>query len=121
MQEITKIVLDLSEKVAEILKEHFEDRLISVCLFGSATRGTLHRGSDIDFLVVKRDSNQTYHKRVKRIVPLLYEISETEEYQRVERLNFYLEPSFLIVFFNTPLLAAGLPLSSLSPGGRGLG
>ncbi len=97
MQEIMRIIVAFSDKVADILKEHLEDGLISVCLFGSGARGTLRRGSDIDFLVIKRDSKQTYHKRVKEIVPLLDNIRETVEYQQVERLKLDLEPCFLIL------------------------
>ena len=97
MQEIMRTIAAFSDKVADILKEHLEDGLISVCLFGSAARGTLRRGSDIDFLVIKRDSKQTYHKRVKEIVPLLDNIRETVEYQKVEGLNLDLEPCFLIL------------------------
>lgn len=45
-----KIILDLAIEVKNKLKEKFKNNLVSVCLFGSAARKTLRKGSDIDFL-----------------------------------------------------------------------
>jgi predicted nucleotidyltransferase len=93
---LNEVVLGFSVKAAEMLKERYKDRLVSVCLFGSAARGQLRKGSDIDFFVVMKEACKTYHKRVKDIMPLLASIRETEEYGRLEGFALYLEPSFLI-------------------------
>ncbi|GAB6274673.1 MAG: hypothetical protein STSR0004_15370 [Peptococcaceae bacterium] len=48
-----KIILDLAIEVKNKLKERFKSNLVSVCLFSSAARKTLRKGSDIDFLDVQ--------------------------------------------------------------------
>lgn len=93
---LNEAVLGFSVKAAEMLKEGYKERLVSVCLFGSAARGTLRKGSDIDFFVVMKEAGKSYHKSVKDIMPLLTSIRETEEYKRLEEFSLDLEPSFLI-------------------------
>jgi predicted nucleotidyltransferase len=94
---LKKRVSDLSKRVADILKETFKDRLVSVCLFGSGARGELRGGSDLDILVVIKSGQKSYHKRVKEIIPVLDKIRETEEYRRLEESKMNLEPCFLIL------------------------
>ncbi|MBS3934242.1 MAG: nucleotidyltransferase domain-containing protein [Truepera sp.] len=89
-------VSGFSAKVAETLQDRYKDKLVSVCLFGSAARGRLRKGSDIDFLVVIKEAYQTYPKRVKEIMPLLASIRETKAYGQLEGFALNLEPSFLI-------------------------
>jgi predicted nucleotidyltransferase len=93
---LAEAVREFSAQVAEILKDRYQDKLVSVCLFGSAARGQLRKGSDIDFLVVTKEAYQTYSKRVKEIMPLLASIREAEEYRRLEGFALNLEPSFLL-------------------------
>ncbi|MEW5815966.1 MAG: nucleotidyltransferase domain-containing protein [Spirochaetota bacterium] len=93
---LNESVLGFSVKVAEMLRERYKGRLLSVCLFGSAARRTLRKGSDIDFFVVIKEACKTYHKRVKDIMPLLILIRETDEYRYLEEFGLDLEPSFLI-------------------------
>ncbi|MBS3968007.1 MAG: nucleotidyltransferase domain-containing protein [Truepera sp.] len=93
---LAEAVSEFSAQVAEILKDGYQDKLVSVCLFGSAARGQLRKGSDIDFLVVLKEAYQTYPKRVKELMPLLASIRESEEYERLEGFALNLEPSFLI-------------------------
>jgi len=94
---LKKRVSDLSKRVANILKETFKDRLVSVCLFGSGAKGELRGGSDLDFLVVIKNGQKSYHKRVKEIIPVLDKIRETEEYRCLEESKMNLEPCFLIL------------------------
>jgi len=94
---LKKRVSDLSKTVADILKATFKDRLVSVCLFGSGARGELRKGSDIDFLVVIRNGQRSYHKRAKEIIPLLDKVRETEQYGALEEAKMNLEPWFLIL------------------------
>lgn len=96
MLTLNEAVLVLSAKVAEMLRERYKERLMSVCLFGSAARGTLRKGSDIDFFVVMKEASKSYHKRVKDIMPLLASVRETDEYRYIEEFGLDLEPSFLI-------------------------
>jgi len=97
MEEINKIILDFAIKVTELLRERFKDNLTSVCLFGSAVRKSLRKGSDIDFLLVMKETNPSYHKRVKEILPILDYIWVLEEFKQIEGLKLGLEPSFLIL------------------------
>jgi len=96
-QQMNDPILKLASKISSILLEHLGVKLISVCLFGSAVRGALRNGSDIDFLIVLEDAPLSYHKRVKTIIHLLEEIRESKEYGKIENLNLDLEPSFLIM------------------------
>ena len=91
------LILKLGSQITSILLEHLRTNLISVCLFGSAVRGALRNGSDIDFLIVLEDAPLSYHKRVNSIIHLLEEIRESKEYGKIENLNLDLEPSFLIM------------------------
>ena len=90
-------MLKLGSRITSILMEHFGVKLISVCLYGSAVRGALRNGSDIDFLIVLGDAPLSYHKRVKAIIPLIERVRESQEYGKIENLDLNLEPSFLIM------------------------
>ncbi len=74
--------------------------LVSVALFGSASRNAVRKGSDIDFLVVIDEPRRSYGKRVEPIVPLMTRVRETESYQEIEALELDLEPSFLVLSQN---------------------
>lgn len=91
------LMLKLGSRITSILMEHFGVKLISVCLYGSAVRGALRNGSDIDFLIVLGDAPLSYHKRVKAIIPLIERVRESKEYRRMEKLNLHLEPSLLVM------------------------
>ena len=42
----------LIEEYCSLIKNHFRDRLISICLFGSIARGEAKPESDIDILII---------------------------------------------------------------------
>lgn len=92
-----KLILKLASKITLILKRGLEDKLVSLCLFGSSVRGKQQKGSDIDLLIVLVDTPLSYHKRVKMILPFLEEIRECKEYKFMEETNLQLEPSFLLL------------------------
>jgi uncharacterized protein len=46
------------EKAAEIIKECYGTRLISIILFGSCSRNTQHYDSDIDLLIILSEASQ---------------------------------------------------------------
>jgi uncharacterized protein len=91
-----RLVIRFAKKVSSIFKENLKDTLVSVCLYGSAARGRLRIGSDIDFLVVLNNGPASYHKRTKSLFLLIDHIRASKEYEDIEKLNFQLEPSFLI-------------------------
>ena len=96
LTKLQRYILTLANKIVEILRESYKERLTSVCLFGSSVRGTLRDGSDIDFLVVIKEVKRSYHKRIKEIIPLLDDIRATQEYHEVEKFKLNLEPCFLV-------------------------
>jgi nucleotidyltransferase len=54
----------LLEKLTELLQEEFQDRLVSVVLYGSVARGDNRNDSDIDLLLVIEDLPKTITERV---------------------------------------------------------
>jgi predicted nucleotidyltransferase len=61
MQEPYKSLL---EKLTKLLREDFQDKLISVVLYGSIARGDNRKDSDIDLLLVIKDLPKTITERV---------------------------------------------------------
>lgn len=61
MQEPYKSLL---EKLTKLLQEEFQDRLVSVVLYGSVARGNNRKDSDIDLLLVIKDLPKTITERV---------------------------------------------------------
>lgn len=61
MQEPYKSLL---EKLTKLLQEEFQDRLVSVVLYGSIARGDNRKDSDIDLLLVIKDLPKTITERV---------------------------------------------------------
>jgi Nucleotidyltransferase domain. len=61
MQEPYKSLL---EKLTKLLQEEFQDKLISVVLYGSVARGDNRKDSDIDLLLVIKDLPKTITERV---------------------------------------------------------
>ena len=91
------LISKLGLRISHILQENFGSNLVSLCLFGSASRGSLREGSDIDFLVVLEKAPASYHSRSKQIVPLADKIRDTREYETLEERSLNLEPSFLLL------------------------
>lgn len=61
MQEPYKSLL---EKLTKLLQEEFQDRLVSVVLYGSVARGDNRKDSDVDLLLVIKDLPKTITERV---------------------------------------------------------
>ena len=61
MQEPYKSLL---EKLTKFLQEEFQDKLISVVLYGSVARGDNRKDSDIDLLLVIKDLPKTITERI---------------------------------------------------------
>ena len=53
------------------LVDLFMDRLVSIVLFGSLARGSVHRFSDVDLLVIADGLPKKYGLRVKMLKPIL--------------------------------------------------
>ncbi|HID32669.1 MAG TPA: nucleotidyltransferase domain-containing protein [bacterium (Candidatus Stahlbacteria)] len=66
--------LSLAWKFTRRLERHFQDRLVSVVLYGSTGRGKVRHESDIDILIIARDLPRFYYQRVEIIFPILIEV-----------------------------------------------
>ncbi|MFQ6003714.1 MAG: nucleotidyltransferase domain-containing protein [Candidatus Zixiibacteriota bacterium] len=61
MREYDKLI----EEYCSAIKDHFRDRLISICLFGSVARGKAKADSDIDILVIAEGLPMDMGMRIK--------------------------------------------------------
>ncbi len=59
------------EKIVEVLKKNYNPQ--KIILFGSLARGELHKGSDIDMLIIK-DSKKKRYYRVLEVLEMVKEI-----------------------------------------------
>ncbi len=55
----------LAQRLAAACQEHYGSRLISVAIYGSVGRGTMHPGSDLDVLIVARDLPKGRRARIE--------------------------------------------------------
>ena len=74
---------ELGEDYAEAVKAFFGDRLVSICFFGSTTRGEASLDSDIDVLVVAEDLPRDLGSRVRETNPVHESVKRGEAYRRV--------------------------------------
>ncbi len=89
-------VREVSIKLAALLKDYFRDNFLSLANFGSVARGEIREGSDIDFLIVLKEAAKSYGKRLKMLFPVLKDLEKRIEYKELEKMDIYLEPSFII-------------------------
>ena len=70
----------LIEEYCSLMKNHFLDRLISICLFGSVARGEAKPDSDIDILVVADDLPIDIGLRIKETNYVHENLKKSEAY-----------------------------------------
>jgi hypothetical protein len=75
-----KEYVGLIEKYCSLIKNHFRDRLISICLFGSVARGEANQGSDIDILIVADDLPIDIGMRIKETNYVHENLKKSEAY-----------------------------------------
>lgn len=66
-REPNEVLLELARRYADLLRQHFGDRLVSIVLFGSVARGDASAASDLDLLIVAEDLPQGQFAR-KRLL-----------------------------------------------------
>lgn len=98
------------EKIKDSLLSFYGENIISAVIFGSAARGDFQKGSDLDLLIVLRESKDSMGKRIDQFMKMEWEIMESQEYKmakdqgiphRIEPAIFNLEefrthPSLLL-------------------------
>jgi predicted nucleotidyltransferase len=72
------------ERLVELLRDHFGQRLVSVVLYGSVARGEARPQSDVDLLVVLEDPPANYHRRIDMLLEVQSRLIEDDDYQRME-------------------------------------
>ncbi len=72
---------ELAAEYAQLVRQHFGDRLCSICFFGSAVRGGASPESDLDALIVVNDLPQDVGLRVRETAPIHEAVRRTEAYR----------------------------------------
>lgn len=87
----------LLEVFKELVLDNLKDSLISLVLYGSVARGEAKRESDIDLLIIQRNTPEAYYKRLQPLIEAWQRLKETSEYKVLvgKRIIPYL--SFLIL------------------------
>jgi len=85
------------EKIREALLSFYGDDLLAAVIFGSAARGDFKKGSDLDLLIVLRESKDSMGKRIDEFMGMEWELRKSQEYARVkvQGLPHRLEPVIL--------------------------
>lgn len=71
----------LLAKLTELIKDNYEDRLISLVLYGSVARGTAKKDSDIDLILVVE--NLSYTEAMNKFLLVEDRLKEKEEFLSV--------------------------------------
>ena len=74
---------ELLDALLKLLKEVFDESLVSVVIFGSVARGTAKPSSDTDVLIVARDMPKSMSERMDAMAKLLIKLRETEPYRKL--------------------------------------
>jgi len=100
------------EKIKKALLSYYEGDLLAAVLFGSAARGDFQKGSDLDLLVILRESKDSMGKRIDEFMKMEWDIRKSAEYARLKSqgLPHKLEPVILSLeeFQSHPPLLLGL-------------
>ena len=88
---------ELAEEYARAIKELFENRLVSICFFGSVAKGTATVESDIDVLVVAENLPRDIGFRMRETIPIHERVRSSEPYRKVrsEGRSAFLSPVLL--------------------------
>ena len=78
---------ELIEEYCSTIGDHFKDRLVSLCVFGSVARGEATPESDIDVLVVAEGLPQDIGSRIRETVDLHLRLGEGERAKRLKGLG----------------------------------
>jgi predicted nucleotidyltransferase len=68
----------LLAKLLELIKNHYEDKFISLVLYGSVARGTAKKESDIDIILIV--DNLFYTEAMNRFLLVERKLKESSEF-----------------------------------------
>ena len=78
---------ELIEEYCSAIGEHFKDRLVSLCVFGSVAKGEATPESDIDVVVVAEGLPQDIGSRIRETVDLHLRLGEGKGAKRLKGLG----------------------------------
>lgn len=82
-----KEYVKLIEEYCSAIKNHFQERLISICVFGSVARGEAKPDSDIDVLVVAKSLPMDIGMRIKETNYIHEHLKKSEAYIFLRKSN----------------------------------
>ncbi len=97
---------DVTEEYARRVKGFFGNRLVSICFFGSVTRGDATPESDIDALVIVEGLPRDVGMRVRETAPIHQALKRSEAYRKLRALR---RSAFVSEVFLTPAEARSHP------------
>jgi predicted nucleotidyltransferase len=74
---------DIAAEYAQRVKEHFGDRLVSICFFGSVARGEASPDSDVDVLAIAERLPKDYGLRVRDTNRIHESLRKEQAYRRL--------------------------------------
>ncbi|MFQ6051449.1 MAG: nucleotidyltransferase domain-containing protein [Candidatus Hydrothermarchaeota archaeon] len=84
MKKIPDLYLNLILAYCNEIKMHFNERLWSICLFGSVARGNPDATSDIDILIIAEDLDEDVGKRIRETNYIHEKLKNTKEYRELK-------------------------------------
>ncbi|GFO96795.1 DNA polymerase subunit beta [groundwater metagenome] len=82
-----KEYVELIMEYCSAIKNHFRDKLVSICLFGSVARGEAKPDSDIDILIVADDLPIDIGMRIKETNYIHEHLKKSEAYISLRKSN----------------------------------
>ncbi len=86
----------LVQEFLELLRRHFEDRLVAALVFGSVARGTARRDSDVDLCLVIRGLPTSRYRRHQVVAPVLEELRASASYVDLVRRGYTPDPAVIL-------------------------
>ncbi|MEO0166883.1 MAG: nucleotidyltransferase domain-containing protein [candidate division WOR-3 bacterium] len=106
----------LLEAYISILQNELGDSLISVVLYGSVARGSAAINSDIDLLIVVKDVDTSYYKKLKPIIKAQKNLEMSEIFKEYSRNGLVPYFSYLILTYEDALKNRNIYLDIIDEG-----
>lgn len=68
------------ERIKDFLQAFYKENLLAAVIFGSAARGDFSQSSDLDILIILKESPDSLGKRIDKFMEMFTEIRKIEEY-----------------------------------------
>lgn len=90
VRNLERLPIEYRELIGEYysaLKDHFRDRLVSMCVFGSVAKGEATPESDVDVLLVVDGLPEDMGFRIRQTLPLRLRLGEGKGYKHLKELG----------------------------------